>query len=80
MNNQHATAGSPLTCPKCQSFAVREVSLHGDDLHGFSCHDCRHVFYLRAADLQRERDKMRGTVRPRQPKSRSKLLTRYGRP
>ena len=48
------------------------VSVHGHDLHGFSCHDCRHVFYLRAADLQRECDKMRGTVRPRQPKNRPK--------
>ena len=61
-----------LTCPKCQSFGAREVSVHGYDLHEFSCHDCRHVFYLRAADLQRECDKIRGTVWPRQPKNRPK--------
>ncbi len=70
MNNQHATAASPLPCPKCHALGVREVSVHGHDLHEFSCRACRHVFYLRAADLQRECDKMRGTARPRQPKNR----------
>lgn len=35
MNNQPATVGSALTCPKCQSFDVREVSLDGAISTGF---------------------------------------------
>ena len=34
------------TCPKCQSFDVRKLSVGGDNLQGYACHDCLHVFYL----------------------------------
>ena len=44
------------TCPKCQSFDVRQVTMQGDDLYGYACHDCLHVFYITAEDLQREYD------------------------
>jgi hypothetical protein len=44
------------TCPKCQSFDVRPVTIQGHDLYAYSCHDCLHVFYISATDLQRERD------------------------
>ena len=53
------------TCPKCQSFDVRAITVGGDDLRGYACHDCRHVFYLRTADLEREQLDLRaGKVTP----------------
>jgi hypothetical protein len=30
--------------------------MQGDDLYGYACHDCLHVFYITAEDLQREYD------------------------
>jgi transposase-like protein len=58
------------TCPKCQSFDVREVTVGGDDLRGYSCHDCLHVFYLSTADLEREQQDIRAGKVTRLPRSR----------
>ena len=58
-------------CPKCQCFDVREVTARGDDLHGYSCHDCLHVFYV-SAERQGEPDdrgpRNPGTRPPEPPK------------
>ena len=61
------------TCPKCQSFDVRQVTMQGVDLYGYACHDCLHVFYISAADLQREQsEQIAGKVArlPKPPKHR----------
>jgi hypothetical protein len=31
----------------------------GDDLHGYQCHDCQHIFYISVDELQREAEDMR---------------------
>ena len=47
------------TCPKCLCFDVRRVAMGGDDLHGYQCHDCQHIFYISVDELQREAEDMR---------------------
>jgi hypothetical protein len=56
------------TCPKCQSFDVRAVTVQGDDLRAYSCHDCLHLFYITVDDLHTEQDDMRAGKVRRLPK------------
>ena len=36
------------TCPKCQSFDVREMTMpvQGTDRHAYVCHECLCVFHI----------------------------------
>jgi transposase-like protein len=63
------------TCPKCQSFDVREmiVQVQGTDRHAYVCHDCLcvfHIFDLGADDPPPVSKVTRLPKKPKRPKQR----------